>query len=96
MKYWLTATKSSPTMSHSMDMGGMLSESEMKTLKSLRGASFNKAFLDAMINHHMGALEMVKFLNGAKNSEAKALGMNIKTAQSGEISLMKKMLSKLG
>lgn len=95
MKYWLTSAKASSTMAHSMDMGGMLSENEMKTLKSLRGESFSKAFLEAMIKHHTGALEMVKFLNGAKNSEAKALALNIKTAQSGEISQMKKMLSKL-
>lgn len=96
MKYWLTSAKASSMMDHSMEMGGMLNESEMKTLKSLKGTRFSKAFLEAMIKHHLGALEMVKYLNGAKNPEAKALGMSIKAAQSGEISIMKKMLSKLG
>lgn len=96
MKYWLTATKSPTAMAHDMGMNGMLDESEIKTLGSLRGKKFDKFYLEAMIKHHLGALEMVSYLKATKNSEAKKLEKDIRTAQSGEISTMKRMLSKLG
>ncbi|MDP1852354.1 MAG: DUF305 domain-containing protein [Candidatus Planktophila sp.] len=96
MKYWLTATKSANAMAHDMGMNGMLGASEMKTLKSLRGKDFDKFYLEAMIKHHLGALEMAGYLKATKNSEAKKLEKDIRAAQSGEIATMKKMLSKLG
>lgn len=71
MKYWLTATKSPATMGHHMDMNGMISEKQMKALSSLKGAKFDEAFLNAMIEHHQGALEMVGLLKSTKNAEAK-------------------------
>lgn len=96
MKYWLTATKSPNEMAHDMGMNGMLDASEIKTLKSLRGGKFDKFYLEAMIKHHLGALEMVSYLKATKNSEARKLEKDIRTAQSGEISTMKRMLAKLG
>lgn len=96
MKYWLTATKSPSVSTHDMGMNGMLTEQEMNNLKSLRGEKFNKTYLQGMIQHHLGALEMASYLKGTKNSEAKRLDKEIKSAQSGEISVMRKLLSKLG
>jgi len=93
-KYWLTVTKSSMTMSHDMGMGGMLSKNELTTLKKLRGAKFDTAFLKAMITHHEGALEMVSILGGTKNSEAKKIATDIRTGQSAEITAMKNLLAK--
>jgi uncharacterized protein (DUF305 family) len=95
MKYWLTATKSSATMGHNMEMNGMISDSQMLTLSALKGAKFDKAFLLAMIEHHQGALEMVTLLKGTKNSEAKKLAKDISRVQKAEISAMKKLLVKL-
>jgi uncharacterized protein (DUF305 family) len=99
MKYWLSATKSSATMGHGMghgmDMNGMISESQMRTLSALKGAKFDKAFLLAMIEHHQGALEMVTLLKGTKNSEAKKLATDITRVQKAEIVAMKKLLVKL-
>jgi uncharacterized protein (DUF305 family) len=96
MKYWLTATKSPTAMGHDMGMNGMLDANEIKTLGSLRGKNFDRFFLQAMIKHHLGALDMVIYLKTSKNSEAKKLEKDIRSAQSGEISKMKRMLSKLG
>jgi uncharacterized protein (DUF305 family) len=96
MKYWLTATKSPTAMGHDMGMNGMLDENEIETLGSLRGKNFDRFFLQAMIKHHLGALDMVIYLKTSKNSEAKKLEKDIRSAQSGEISKMKRMLSKLG
>lgn len=95
MKYWLTATKSPATMGHHMDMNGMISEKQMKALSSLKGAKFDKAFLNAMIEHHQGALEMVDLLKSTKNSEAKKLAKEIARVQKAEIASMKKLSVKI-
>ena len=96
MKYWLVAKKAPLTMGHDMghgmSMDGMLSEGQVAELKKLRGSKFDTAFLKAMIEHHQGALGMLSMLSGSKNSEARALAKEIRAAQSGEISLMQKLL----
>lgn len=92
MKYWLAAKKAPLKMGHDMGMDGMLSESQVAELKKLRGPKFDTAFLKAMILHHEGALTMLSMLSGSKNSEAKALATEIRAAQSGEISVMQKLL----
>ena len=94
LKYWLTATKSSMTMGHDMGMGGMLTKKDLIALKKLKGSKFDTAFLKAMIAHHEGALEMVSMLDRTKNSEAKKIAIDIQAGQSGEITLMKKLLAK--
>jgi uncharacterized protein (DUF305 family) len=94
LKYWLTATKSSMNMDHDMGMSGMLPKSSLTTLKKLKGGKFDTVFLQSMIAHHEGALEMVSMLDGTKNSEAKKIASDIRTGQSAEITLMKKLLAK--
>ncbi len=94
LKYWLTATKSSMTMDHDMGMSGMLPDSAVTALKKLKGSKFDTAFLQAMIAHHEGALEMVSMLDRTKNSEAKKIATDIQKGQSSEITLMKKLLAK--
>jgi uncharacterized protein (DUF305 family) len=94
LKYWLIANKSSMTMEHDMGMSGMLSKSDLNALKKLKGGKFDTAFLQAMIAHHKGALEMVALLDGTKNSEAKKIAIDIRSGQSAEITVMKKLLAK--
>jgi uncharacterized protein (DUF305 family) len=40
-------------------MPGMLTPAELRELSALRGAAFERRFLEAMIRHHEGALVMV-------------------------------------
>lgn len=94
LKYWLTASNSSMTMDHDMGMSGMLSQKELTTLKKLKGGKFDTAFLQAMIDHHEGALEMVLMLDRSKNIEARKIAIDILKGQSSEISRMKKLLAK--
>ena len=94
LKYWLTATKSSMTMEHDMGMKGMLSKSDLAALNKLKGSKFNTAFLNAMIAHHQGALEMVSLLDGTEVNEAKMIAAGILKGQSDEITVMKKLLAK--
>ena len=94
LKYWLTASESSMTMDHDMGMNGMLSKNDLNDLKKLKGGKFDAAFLKEMIAHHEGALEMVSMIDDTKNSEAKKIGIDIRTGQSAEITRMKKLLAK--
>ena len=72
----------------------MLTKKDLIALKKLKGSKFDTAFLKAMIAHHEGALEMVSMLDRTKNSEAKKIATDIRAGQSGEITLMKKLLAK--
>ena len=95
LAYWLKATDSSMTMDHDMQMSGMLTTKELASLKRLTGTQFDRTFLQLMIKHHKGALEMLDLISDSKNAEAKALAKAIKSAQSKEITSMKLLLKKL-
>lgn len=95
LTYWLKATDSSMTMDHDMKMSGMLTVKELASLKRLTGTQFDRTFLQLMIKHHQGALEMLDLISDSKNMEAKALAKAIKSAQSKEITSMKLLLKKL-
>ena len=66
MRSWLESREESSEMSHShhqhMNMVGMASEEELQELKDSESTDFDRLFLKLMINHHDGALEMVKDL----------------------------------
>jgi uncharacterized protein (DUF305 family) len=76
-----------------MAMNGMVDDATMQRLKSLNGAQFDTLWLQSMIGHHRGAIEMsnAEIANGA-NVDAKTLAHSIVTAQQGEIDQMNKML----
>ena len=95
MKGWLASAGASETMDHSMGMGGMLSDSEIKTLASSTGKKFDTLFLSGMIAHHEGALHMVTMIQDSANSEVKALGESITKTQTAEINTMKELLKTL-
>ena len=46
-------------MEHEMLMPGMLSDEEMAALDKARGPEFDRLFLEGMIRHHQGAIDMV-------------------------------------
>ena len=95
LAYWLKATDSSMTMDHDMQMSGMLTTKELASLKRLTGTQFDRVFLQLMIKHHQGAIEMLDLISDSRNAEAKALAKAIKSAQSREITSMKLLLNKL-
>ena len=69
-----------------------MSEGEL-ALRPLTGAEFDKLWLESMIGHHQGAIEMAKaeIANG-DNVDAKDLAKNIVTTQEAEIGQMKQMV----
>lgn len=66
-------------------------------LKDLRGDEFDKAFIDEMIAHHQGAIDMAGLIEtNAKHDELKKLGKEIISAQSKEIEMMQGWLEDWG
>ena len=96
MQGWITDAGLSQDPGHSMGdgMGGMLSDSEISTLKGSTGKAFDKLFLSGMIAHHEGAIHMVMMIENSPNSEISNLGKEIVKSQTAEIELMKQLLKK--
>ena len=96
MKNWLAEFGFSEDPGHSMDgMGGMLSNEDLQVLSKSSGKDFEKLFLNGMIQHHQGAIQMVNMLSNSKDSELKNFGQTIVKTQSAEIELMYELLKKL-
>ena len=77
-------------------MPGMLTPAQMRELDAARGADFDELFLTFMIQHHRGAVEMVKELlatNGAaQDPTVFKFSNDVSVDQSTEIDRMQKML----
>ena len=74
----------------SEEMPGMMDEAQMEELRNADGAAFDQMFVQMMIEHHEGAIEMARDeqANG-KNADAVALAKQIETDQEAEISKMR-------
>jgi len=100
MKGWLE-TWGSPYESMGdmpgMDMGsGMMSEEDMARLDAATGVEASKLFLEQMIEHHNGAIEMANVQAvGGTNPDARELAKNIIKSQTAEIDEMQTMLASL-
>ena len=93
MTAWIESSGAGMDMGHDMGMNGMLSDEQMTALGNAQGAAFDKLYLEGMIGHHEGALQMAKMIENSSNEEAKNLAANIVTSQSAEIEKMKQMLA---
>jgi uncharacterized protein (DUF305 family) len=90
MKSW--GASSMAHMGHMMD--GMLSDEEMSDLAAATGSRFDKLFLEGMIKHHEGAIEMAQMVTDSKNPEVAALAKVIIEAQQREILTMNELLKR--
>jgi uncharacterized protein (DUF305 family) len=83
-------------MEHEMLMPGMLTDEQMKQLDQARGPEFDRLFLTFMIQHHNGAVQMVKELfgtNGAAQDELVfKFASDVNVDQTTEIARMQRML----
>ena len=82
--------------SQPMLMPGMLSSRQMKELRKAKGAEFDKLFLSGMIQHHIGALVMVKDLfdtaGAGQDAELFNFATDVDSGQRAEINIMRNML----
>lgn len=83
---------------HHMLMPGMLTPKQMEALKNAKGAEFDRLFLTGMIQHHTGALTMVKELfdtaGAGQDAELFNFATDIDSGQRAEIRIMQDMLDK--
>ena len=84
---------------HEMLMPGMLTKAQMDALRNAQGKEFDRLFLTGMIQHHGGALTMVKDLFDTTGAGQDAVLFNFATdvdsGQRAEIRIMQGMLEKL-
>lgn len=97
MRSWLGSSESNSMMSdHSgHSMGGMLSEEEFSKLENSSGLAFDTLFLEGMIVHHEGAIDMSRMIKDSTNQEINLFGINVIDVQSAEIREMKELLENL-
>jgi uncharacterized protein (DUF305 family) len=83
-------------------MPGMLSKAEMAALHAASGAAFERLWLEGMIRHHQGALDMAlaqqrrEFADRRQPFGIAAMADDIMAAQRGEIGMMKTWLLRWG
>ena len=104
MKRWLAArgepdSMAMPGMRHPMPlMPGMLTPEQMEALRKVKDAEFDHLFLTGMIQHHNGALTMVKDLfdttGAGQDAELFDFATDADNTQQAEIRIMQTMLEK--
>jgi uncharacterized protein (DUF305 family) len=81
---------------HEMLMPGMLSDEEMAALDKARGPEFDRLFLEGMIKHHQGAIDMVDVLfkayGAAQDETVFKFASDVYADQGIEIERMHEML----
>lgn len=86
-------------MEHEMLMPGMLTDAQMKELDAAQGPDFDRLFLTYMIQHHKGAVSMVKELfdtYGAGQDETVfKFASDVNVDQTTEIARMERLLVSL-
>jgi len=77
-------------------MPGMLTADQMLALRSAKGAEFDQLFLKGMIQHHTGALVMVKDMFGTagagQDAELFNFATDVDSGQRAEIRIMENLL----
>ena len=93
MSKWLADDGLGTDAGHSTSaMAGMLSSDQLATLKKSKAAAFDKLFLNNMIEHHKGALQMVSMIENSKVAALRDFAVSITKAQQAEIDKMQEIL----
>ena len=91
----LKVTPEDNATSRSLKEGG---EKNLANLKSLKGAAFDKAYVDNEVAYHQAVLDALDktLIPGAKNEELKALLVKVRPAFVAHLEHAKKIQSSLG
>jgi uncharacterized protein (DUF305 family) len=95
---WLDAWGAERTSEHSGHAGmeGMMSEDDMQLLSDAVGPEANRLFLEQMIAHHQGAVEMAQTeIESGKDSGAIEMAQTIVETQQAEIETMEALLASM-
>lgn len=81
-------------MDHGGGASGMVSDAQMQQLGAANGATFDRMFLQMMIEHHTGAITMAQAeVRNGNNPDAKSLAQRVIDAQQAEITTMRQLLT---
>lgn len=79
------------------DMMGMSMNDMGAMLQGKTGDAFDQAFIEGMIPHHQGAIDMAReALRSAKHDEIKRMARDIISAQQSEIDMMRQWMRDWG
>ncbi|CAN5873934.1 hypothetical protein BH23GEM9_BH23GEM9_07590 [soil metagenome] len=99
MSHWLTERNQAvpdAAHMHAMHMPGMVTPEQLAHLGATRGPAFDRLFLELMIQHHQGAVEMVDSLfaspGAAQDPDIFRFVTDVATDQRDEIDVMHHML----
>jgi uncharacterized protein (DUF305 family) len=95
---WLDAWGAERTSEHSGHAGmeGMMSEEDMQSLSEAAGPDANRLFLEQMIAHHQGAVEMAQAeIESGQDTGAIEMARTIVETQNAEIATMEDLLASL-
>jgi uncharacterized protein (DUF305 family) len=94
---WMSAHASAPHAHAAPDQGlmpGMASAEEMQALREARGRDAEVRFLQLMIRHHEGGVQMARAaLAAARTDAVRQMARSIDDSQAAEIALMKELLA---
>lgn len=96
MQGWLAAWQAPPAMGGMMGHGGgMMSPQDMSRFQTARGAELDRMFLQMMIQHHQGAVDMARpEAQQGQDPQAKQLANSIVDSQQAQIGQMQQMLGR--
>lgn len=81
---------------HTMIMPGMMSDADMEALRTAEDTEAARLFLEGMITHHKGAIDMARVeVEGGVNADAVALAKKDIADQTAEIAAMERLLEDL-
>lgn len=83
-------------MGHGGHMDGMMTEEDMQALEAATGPDASRLFLEQMIVHHEGAVEMAQAqVDSGVNPDAVSMAQSIIDTQNSEIETMRDILLRL-
>jgi uncharacterized protein (DUF305 family) len=90
MALWLNGK----SVDYTMKMDGMLSTTQVNTLRGLKDADFDQLYVQYMIQHHEGAVKMAADALGLDDPELTDFANEIIVNQSAEIEELMALLNK--
>jgi uncharacterized protein (DUF305 family) len=80
-----------------IEMMGMATQAELDQLETLSGTAFDQLFLQLMIDHHQGAIDMcVQVMTNGQEPVLQSMANEMLTTQATQISQMEAMLAETG
>jgi len=80
-----------------IEMMGMATQAELDQLEALSGSAFDQLFLQLMIDHHQGAVDMcVDVMTNGQEAVLQSMANEMLTTQSTQIFQMQAMLDEIG